>query len=62
MPIITYELNSKHIVIEQIDLYFPSPQLSTDNGAMIAAATIRRAKEHALLNISEVKPWMPLAP
>jgi N6-L-threonylcarbamoyladenine synthase len=47
---------------KQIDLYFPSPQLSTDNGAMIAAAAIRRAKEHALLNISEVKPWMPLAP
>lgn len=47
---------------KHIDLYFPAPILSTDNGAMIAAAAIRRAQEHALLNISEVKPWMPLAP
>lgn len=47
---------------KQINLYFPTPALSTDNGAMIAAAAIRRAQEHALLNISEVKPWMPLAP
>ena len=48
--------------MKQINLYFPTPALSTDNGAMIAAAAIRRAQEHALLNISEVKPWMPLAP
>ncbi|HHX14877.1 MAG TPA: tRNA (adenosine(37)-N6)-threonylcarbamoyltransferase complex transferase subunit TsaD [Fibrobacter sp.] len=47
---------------QQIRLCFPDRSLSTDNGAMIAAAAIRRAKEHALLNISEVKPWMPLAP
>lgn len=44
-----------------IRLCFPERSLSTDNGAMIAAAAIRREKEHALLNIENVKPWMPLA-
>ncbi|MDR1759543.1 MAG: tRNA (adenosine(37)-N6)-threonylcarbamoyltransferase complex transferase subunit TsaD [Fibrobacter sp.] len=44
-----------------IGLHFPSPPLSTDNGAMIAAAAIRRAREQALLQNSEIKPWMPLA-
>jgi N6-L-threonylcarbamoyladenine synthase len=45
-----------------INLYIPEAGLSTDNGAMIAAAAIRRAQKHALLPKTEVKPWMPLAP
>ena len=40
----------------------PDRSLSTDNGAMIAAAAIRRAKAGQLQSINEVKPWMPLAP
>lgn len=52
----------KYCVGRGIRLCFPDRSLSTDNGAMIAAAAIRREKEHALLNIEEVRPWMPLAP
>ncbi len=44
-----------------VRLCFPSPFNSTDNGAMIAAAAIRRAKAHMLPEKAEVKPWMPLA-
>lgn len=39
----------------------PDRSLSTDNGAMIAAAAIRRVKQNALKSIDVVKPWMPLA-
>lgn len=39
----------------------PERSLSTDNGAMIAAAAIRREKQHALSSIDVVSPWMPLA-
>ncbi len=44
-----------------IRLCVPDFSLSTDNGAMIAAAAIRRYRKGLLQNISEVKPWMPLA-
>ncbi len=45
-----------------IRLAFPSLYNSTDNGAMIAAAAIRRARAGMLSETStEVKPWMPLA-
>lgn len=44
-----------------IRLCFPSAYNSTDNGAMIAAAAIRRARAHLLPQKAEVKPWMPLA-
>ncbi len=45
-----------------IRLAFPSPYNSTDNGAMIAAAAIRRARAGMLSETStDVKPWMPLA-
>lgn len=46
---------------KSIRLYFPSPTLSTDNGAMIAAAAIRRVREHIFPKNNEIKPWMPLA-
>ena len=39
----------------------PDRSLSTDNGAMIAAAAIRRQKQGMLTSIDTVKPWMPLA-
>ena len=39
----------------------PDRSLSTDNGAMIAAAAIRRQKQGMLKSIDVVKPWMPLA-
>ena len=39
----------------------PDRSLSTDNGAMIAAAAIRRARQGLLKSIDVVKPWMPLA-
>ena len=39
----------------------PDRSLSTDNGAMIAAAAIRRQKQGMLTSINIVKPWMPLA-
>ena len=39
----------------------PDRSLSTDNGAMIAAAAIRRQKQGMLKSIDTVKPWMPLA-
>ena len=39
----------------------PDRSLSTDNGAMIAAAAIRRQKQDMLKSIDVVKPWMPLA-
>lgn len=55
------ELLEKYCLPRGIRLCFPERSLSTDNGAMIAAAAIRREKEHALLNIENVKPWMPLA-
>lgn len=38
----------------------PERSLSTDNGAMIAAAAIRRAKQNKLTSVEVVKPWMPL--
>lgn len=44
-----------------IRLCFPDRSLSTDNGAMIAAAAIRRVRQDLLHDIAEVKPWMPLA-
>ncbi|MCK9181913.1 MAG: tRNA (adenosine(37)-N6)-threonylcarbamoyltransferase complex transferase subunit TsaD [Fibrobacteraceae bacterium] len=45
-----------------IRLAFPSLYNSTDNGAMIAAAAIRRARAGLLPACStEVKPWLPLA-
>ncbi len=44
-----------------VRLCFPSPFNSTDNGAMIAAAAIRRAQKHMLPGKTEVKPWLPLA-
>lgn len=44
-----------------IRLCFPDRSLSTDNGAMIAAAAIRRVRQNMLKDIPEVKPWMPLA-
>lgn len=44
-----------------VRLCFPSAYNSTDNGAMIAAAAIRRARAHLLSQKAEVKPWMPLA-
>ena len=40
----------------------PDRNLSTDNGAMIAAAAIRRAQQNMLVSAEVVKPWMPLAP
>ena len=55
------ELLDNYCRPREIRLCFPERSLSTDNGAMIAAAAIRREKEHALLNIENVKPWMPLA-
>lgn len=55
------ELLENYCLPRGIRLCFPERSLSTDNGAMIAAAAIRREKEHALLNIENVKPWMPLA-
>ena len=39
----------------------PERSLSTDNGAMIAAAAIRRKLQGKLTSVNEVKPWMPLA-
>ncbi|ACX75505.1 metalloendopeptidase, glycoprotease family [Fibrobacter succinogenes subsp. succinogenes S85] len=39
----------------------PDRSLSTDNGAMIAAAAIRRKLQGKLESIDVVKPWMPLA-
>jgi N6-L-threonylcarbamoyladenine synthase len=39
----------------------PERSLSTDNGAMIAAAAIRRKLQGKLVSVNEVKPWMPLA-
>lgn len=39
----------------------PDRSLSTDNGAMIAAAAIRRERQGLLKSIDVVKPWMPLA-
>ena len=39
----------------------PDRSLSTDNGAMIAAAAIRRKLQGKLTSIDVVKPWMPLA-
>ena len=39
----------------------PERSLSTDNGAMIAAAAIRRKLQGKLESVNEVKPWMPLA-
>ena len=39
----------------------PDRSLSTDNGAMIAAAAIRRNRQGLLKSINVVKPWMPLA-
>ena len=39
----------------------PERSLSTDNGAMIAAAAIRRKRQGKLISVNEVKPWMPLA-
>ena len=39
----------------------PDRSLSTDNGAMIAAAAIRRKLQGKLTSVNEVKPWMPLA-
>lgn len=54
---------AKYCSSHGIRLAFPSPQNSTDNGAMIAAAAIRRARAGLLSNTStEVKPWLPLAP
>ena len=45
-----------------IRLAFPTLYNSTDNGAMIAAAAIRRARAGMLPETStEVKPWLPLA-
>lgn len=45
-----------------IRLAFPTLYNSTDNGAMIAAAAIRRARAGMLSETStDVKPWMPLA-
>ena len=45
-----------------IRLAFPTLYNSTDNGAMIAAAAIRRARVGMLPETStEVKPWLPLA-
>lgn len=45
-----------------VRLAFPSRQNSTDNGAMIAAAAIRRFRKGMLPEAStEVKPWLPLA-
>lgn len=45
-----------------IRLAFPTLYNSTDNGAMIAAAAIRRARSGMLPETStEVKPWLPLA-
>ncbi len=45
-----------------VRLAFPSLYNSTDNGAMIAAAAIRRARAGMLSETStDVKPWMPLA-
>ena len=40
----------------------PDRSLSTDNGAMIAAAAIRRNRQGLIKSIDTVKPWMPLAP
>ena len=40
----------------------PDRSLSTDNGAMIAAAALRRNRQGLLKSIDVVKPWMPLAP
>ena len=46
----------------RIRLAFPTLYNSTDNGAMIAAAAIRRARAGMLSETStEVKPWLPLA-
>ena len=46
----------------QIRLAFPTLYNSTDNGAMIAAAAIRRARAGMLdETTTEVKPWLPLA-
>lgn len=39
----------------------PDRSLSTDNGAMIAAAAIRRVRQKKLTSVDVVKPWMPLA-
>lgn len=44
-----------------IKFLVPDRSLSTDNGAMIAAAAIRRVRQNMLTSIDVVKPWMPLA-
>lgn len=56
------ELLSKKCGGRGIELHFPERPLSTDNGAMIAAAAIRRQRQNALIGLTEVKPWLPLAP
>ena len=55
------ELLEKYCLKNKIRLCFPERSLSTDNGAMIAAAAIRRYLSGNLTGIQEVKPWMPLA-
>lgn len=52
----------KYCDSHQIRLAFPTLYNSTDNGAMIAAAAIRRARAGMLdETTTEVKPWLPLA-
>ena len=47
----------------KIRVHYPELHLCTDNGAMIAAAAIRRARAGMLDETStEIKPWLPLAP
>lgn len=52
----------KYCDSHQIRLAFPTLYNSTDNGAMIAAAAIRRARAGMFdKTTTEVKPWLPLA-
>jgi N6-L-threonylcarbamoyladenine synthase len=48
---------------KDVDLFLPSPALCTDNGAMVAAAAVRRLEEgEATAWASEVDPSLSLAP
>jgi N6-L-threonylcarbamoyladenine synthase len=43
------------------EFFAPSPEFCTDNGAMIAAASLFPNKINTLLNKSSVRPWYPLS-
>lgn len=49
---------AKYCNSHNIMLCIPEYSLSTDNGAMIAAAAIRRKLQNKLVSIDEVRPWM----